>query len=1197
MLLAALLLGLGATNAQVTKYYKPGERKTTFAADDKVMFYNTALVLNNDRTGISQDRTGFLIGTTSFALDKQKPKDAPFFSEKVGVFTVETVEDQSTYYKVNVKGANGYVGIEGVVNNANASTLCFHKWTTVADNKKTGDDVASENATGEGFAKRTEIDDSHNLWIVANDDMSRLWNGNQASFTAWSTGHPYAIYSVVEATTAELETLLANAKTTAKNTLAELANMPLYTVGAAADEVDAVVMVDDDLETALNTIDAIVINVKKTIDGKNVTFQNHGSGERTGRFLGYDKGNSRAAAVVKYDNTGDEVIWTMKACDDGTFKLYNFANNLYLGAPGSAATHVEEASAPSFRFAASTNNTYPSTFVLVCSNGQWLHVENGNNYKLMSYQSTTDGASLWTISEVGTIQITRDNYNAKSTVLNDLMAYAKQLQDEVGLVTSDENVKVVVNHPNGGDSQPSSNLLDGNNSSFVHSAYEDDDPNVTNHYIEVELSKATRNIFCYFSKRNNNNRPAVIKVLAGNSAEDITTEVATLTMGESYDDNVQSYVSKGIDLGAEYKHLRFVVTKTNTGSKFFTLSEFYVLPIDEETQNISNLTSASITDADINTKVEDAQSYLKGFLFADVYDVLQANENNHAATPALGQYPTAAYEALEAAFNDDAATQQTLEEAVAAFEAAKNVPVYFITSKHDDYAAGSAIYYDGANWKWKTANIYDRQMWMTIPSYTNADVPVVNEYDANGTHYAICDYLTGSVMRGKNVQIVKINGWDGVYNLQYGTTTYDAVQHAQSNAWGSNIVGWNPATTTDNKASAWGVEFIGNSYDLAKLTDEYLAKGNELAAINVPNFGFKEDMNSYDPATKPALDAAVANRATVLSKFSTADEIAAAKNQLETAIAGVKLNMPENGKFYRVRCAGEGMKRIQSTINNDRLQMIGGDPGINANSIFCYIDGSLLSYTTGQYINAYNLDAVGTKSTVAFSEAYNGTLGEYNIKINNSRYIYGKKDEIDSGTGNPTDGGYNWWLEEVTTLPVAVSAAGYATLYAPVALKVPAEGVTAHTVTIDGEKAILSEALEVIPAETGVILVGTEGTYNFTVTTYETGTSALAGTFAKTYVTDDAYVLAKKNDVVGLYKATKNQQGNTAFLNNAFKAYLPAPVGSEAPMFSFGRGEGTTSIDQLINTDSELVIYDLAGRRVQKMEKGIYIVNGKKVIR
>ncbi|MBR2155681.1 MAG: hypothetical protein IJ941_01915, partial [Clostridia bacterium] len=39
-----------------------------------------------------------------------------------------------------------------------------------------------------------------------------------------------------------------------------------------------------------------------------------------------------------------------------------------------------------------------------------------------------------------------------------------------------------------------------------------------------------------------------------------------------------------------------------------------------------------------------------------------------------------------------------------------------------------------------------------------------------------------------------------------------------------------------------------------------------------------------------------------------------------------------------------------------------------------------------------------------------------------------------------------------------------------------------------------------------------------------------------------------------------------------------------------------TGIDN-INADANAVIYDIHGRRVEKMEKGIYIVNGKKVIK
>ena len=59
----------------------------------------------------------------------------------------------------------------------------------------------------------------------------------------------------------------------------------------------------------------------------------------------------------------------------------------------------------------------------------------------------------------------------------------------------------------------------------------------------------------------------------------------------------------------------------------------------------------------------------------------------------------------------------------------------------------------------------------------------------------------------------------------------------------------------------------------------------------------------------------------------------------------------------------------------------------------------------------------------------------------------------------------------------------------------------------------------------------------------------------------------------------------------------PASAGADAaaPMFSFDRGEGTTDIIAVEPAMENVVIYDLTGRRVEKMEKGIYIVNGRKV--
>ena len=57
--------------------------------------------------------------------------------------------------------------------------------------------------------------------------------------------------------------------------------------------------------------------------------------------------------------------------------------------------------------------------------------------------------------------------------------------------------------------------------------------------------------------------------------------------------------------------------------------------------------------------------------------------------------------------------------------------------------------------------------------------------------------------------------------------------------------------------------------------------------------------------------------------------------------------------------------------------------------------------------------------------------------------------------------------------------------------------------------------------------------------------------------------------------------------------------GSAAPVLRImTRGEeDTTAIDSaVLNVQPSSVIYDLLGRRVEKMDKGIYIVNGRKVV-
>ena len=72
------------------------------------------------------------------------------------------------------------------------------------------------------------------------------------------------------------------------------------------------------------------------------------------------------------------------------------------------------------------------------------------------------------------------------------------------------------------------------------------------------------------------------------------------------------------------------------------------------------------------------------------------------------------------------------------------------------------------------------------------------------------------------------------------------------------------------------------------------------------------------------------------------------------------------------------------------------------------------------------------------------------------------------------------------------------------------------------------------------------------------------------------------------------EDGNNVL--GAFRVYLTAPNGTQANALSITRGE--TGIEELstVNDKQSTVIYDLTGRKVEAMDKGIYIVNGRKVV-
>ncbi|MBO5872333.1 MAG: hypothetical protein J6Q75_06815, partial [Bacteroidaceae bacterium] len=88
------------------------------------------------------------------------------------------------------------------------------------------------------------------------------------------------------------------------------------------------------------------------------------------------------------------------------------------------------------------------------------------------------------------------------------------------------------------------------------------------------------------------------------------------------------------------------------------------------------------------------------------------------------------------------------------------------------------------------------------------------------------------------------------------------------------------------------------------------------------------------------------------------------------------------------------------------------------------------------------------------------------------------------------------------------------------------------------------------------------------------------------------YVLADEGGVAAFYRFYRENGSKLKVYNN--KAYLNVPV--NAAVIHLDDDE-TTSIDTVDAEAQNAVIYDLSGRRAKKVNKGVYIVNGKKVIR
>lgn len=199
------------------------------------------------------------------------------------------------------------------------------------------------------------------------------------------------------------------------------------------------------------------------------------------------------------------------------------------------------------------------------------------------------------------------------------------------------------------------------------------------------------------------------------------------------------------------------------------------------------------------------------------------------------------------------------------------------------------------------------------------------------------------------------------------------------------------------------------------------------------------------------------------------------------------------------------------------------------------------------------------------------------------------------------------WLEiisvEQTAVGVTTTAAGmgFATLYTDKALDFSsAEGLNAYTATLSDKTVTLTKVTD-IKAGTGVVLKSDKTDKNTiysipVISDSETDKGELEGnatdaTLYNTFVGYDLYMLAINADNEAQFIKVKS--GSVA----AGKAYLKVSSSAHARALSIDYSDGSTGIHAVENTgDADGQIYSVSGQRVAKPGKGLYIVNGKKVI-
>ena len=415
----------------------------------------------------------------------------------------------------------------------------------------------------------------------------------------------------------------------------------------------------------------------------------------------------------------------------------------------------------------------------------------------------------------------------------------------------------------------------------------------------------------------------------------------------------------------------------------------------------------------------------------------------------------------------------------------------------------------------------------------------------------------------------------------------------------------------DSKLSTWkdnrGTNDHGSMFKFESLSPVILAKLNELTTMTNYVGGVQAEALEAGHAFKTKLDEVTAN------------PTVAGYNEVITMAANYKV-APVDGAYYRIVSAYSGFPEAKAVYNDGGTMKWKAYAAEDASMVLKFIKNGDNWKIYVPSADAYMAGNTGTTTTDAasaadytFTDFGNAELNIYdgagNLHANNHGNGTGTDGTL-INYGSGAGGASSWYVirygnevsEDHLIAPYQTSVNTVYQTYATSEKVIVANpGVTVYKVTgVAGEKATIVEAgTSVVPASTGVILSGERG---------KTFTMLRVATDVTSQYDNNVLVQGDGTAQTGHFVLAYREADTDAHFYKigtleipANRAYLPASYVSStvaALALNFGDDDELTAIESLPAQaeSAQGEAFDLQGRRVSKLQKGIYIVGGKKVM-